>query len=164
MKQAIIFGAAAILFGAAWPSFAQKSPAPETAKALEGALAPLKSLNPDQMKAAATLAAAYRAGMDVDTYCPPLKAISGPSRYPCLAEIGSLASAEKGCNDKTNRLRDLDCRKQRDAEAALVACETKRLMADLAALGHRIPGGVPQGPQPGGPGPQPGPGPKPTSR
>ena len=158
MKRMTILGAAAVLLGTACTVWAQQPASSDAKAALDRALAPLKTLNAEQMKAAAALAAAYRAGIEVDMYCPPLKAFSAPPRYACLGEVGSLATAEKDCNDRMNRKRDQACRERKEAEAALVACETKRLMADLNNLGRTpVPPdglGQPKGP-PKGPGPQP---------
>ena len=100
---------------------------PELDKAFE----PLKTLNEQQMAAVAGLALAYRAGVQVEDYCPPLKTYTGPQRTPCESAMLSYASAVRDCK-KADPARN--CPKVLEAEANWSACETKALGKRLQAL------------------------------
>ena len=113
---------------------------PEVKGQLGAALAPLRSLNPEQMSAVAALVLAARAGLDVADYCPPLGKFPfrefNFERYPCFnLEVG-LASAWKECKGKKEK----DCPGLIEADGQLAQCQrghAQQLIQGLNALGFR---------------------------
>lgn len=104
------------------------------------ALAPLKSLNPEQMSAVAALVVASRAGLDVSEYCPPLGKFPfrefSFERHACFGEEVGLARAWKECKGKKEK----DCPDLIEADGQLAQCQRnqiQQLKRSLDLLGFR---------------------------
>jgi len=108
---------------------------------IDSALAPLRTLSPVQMHAAAALVVASRAGFEVEQYCPPLKQFAAPERVRCLGEISTYATEVKKCKKANPTWKD--CPKVIEAEAAWGTCESayvRRLVQEIRRLGPPQPG------------------------
>ena len=97
---------------------------------MKRALDPLSTLNEEQTKAVTALALAFRAGMPVDTYCPPLRRFSG-EHFRCEAQVVAYVREKEKCKSAHS---EKDCPKLAAADAAWSACEFAKLGEDLTAL------------------------------
>jgi len=104
---------------------------PAVENEMKKALAPLGTLSEQQKTAVAALALAYRAGMPVESYCPPLGRFSG-EHFRCEAQAVAFVRERDKCKSADP---DKKCPGVAEAEAAWSACEHDKLGEELTVLG-----------------------------